>query len=352
MARLLVIRFSSLGDVAMTLPVVCALAKAYPDLDITVLTRKEYASLFFHTPENVHLIGASLRDEHHGLRGLHRLYYDLLAPAQFDCVADLHSVLRSWVLDLRFLLAGKRVARIRKGRNEKKRLTRSRRKQLIPLKTTIERYADTLARLGFPLPRPLPFASIFEREASPSTLFRPVTPPKRKGEIWIGIAPFARYEGKSYPAAKMHEIVLRLTERPEVKIFLFGAGKEKTQLLEWQMERPGSLFVPGGAIDMEGELALMSSLDLMVSMDSANMHLASLVHTRVLSLWGQTHPYCGFLGYGQQAEDCVQLDDMPCRPCSVFGNKECRYKTFACMRDIPQERILAEIERIIGKSSI
>lgn len=349
MPKLLVIRFSSLGDVAMTLPVVCSLAQAYPDLDISILTRKEFASLFFHTPDNVHFIGASLKGKHHGMKGLHRLYYGLLAPRRFDYVADLHSVLRSWILDVRFLLAGKHVARIRKGWSEKKRLTRRRSKQLIPLKSSIERYADTLARLGFPLPDPLPFTSIFGAAKAPSELFRPVTPPKRPGETWIGIAPFARYEGKSYPMQKMHEIVLQLAERPNVKIFLFGAGKEKTHLLEWQIERPDSLFVPTGVIDMEGELALMSYLDLMVSMDSANMHLASLVHTRVLSLWGQTHPYCGFLGYGQQPSDCLQLPDMPCRPCSVFGNKECRFHTYACINDIPQEQILAKIEEIIGK---
>lgn len=349
MAKLLVIRFSSLGDVAMTIPVVCSLAEAYPELDISVLTRKEFASLFFHMPPNVRFLGASLQGKHRGLGGLHRLYYGLLAPMRFDYVADFHSVLRSWVLDLRFLLAGKRVARIRKGRSEKKRLTRARKKRLVPLETSVGRYADTLARLGFELPRPLPFVSIFGKEgkASPS-LFHPVTRPKQAGEVWIGIAPFARYAGKSYPLPAMHEIVLYLAECPEVKIFLFGAGKEKTKLLEWQMERPDSLFVPTGVVDMEGELALMSHLDLMVSMDSANMHLASLVHTRVLSLWGQTHPFCGFLGYGQQLADCLQREDMECRPCSVFGNKECRYKTYACMAGLPQEQVLARIEQIIG----
>lgn len=348
MAKLLVIRFSSLGDVAMTIPVICSLAEAYPDLDISILTRKEYASLFFHMPDNVHFIGASLKGAHRGLGGLHRLYYDLLAPEKFDYVADFHSVLRSWVLDLRFLLAGKRVARIRKGRNEKKRLTRARNKRLVPLKTSVERYADTLARLGFELPSPLTFTSIFgEGQKASAELFRPVTPPKQEGEVWIGIAPFARYEGKMYSLQKMHEIVLHLAERPQVKIFLFGAGKEKTKLLEWQMERPNTLFLPTGVVDMEGELALMSHLDLMVSMDSANMHLASLVNTRVLSLWGQTHPYCGFLGYGQQDGDCLQVEGMECRPCSVFGNKECRFKTYACMGELPQEQVLARIEQII-----
>ena len=93
---------------------------------------------------------------------------------------------------------------------------------------------------------------------------------------------------------------------------------------------------------MNGELALMGQLDAMLSMDSANMHLASLVGTRVVSIWGGTHPYAGFLGWNQKESDCIQLD-LPCRPCSVYGNKRCLRGDYMCMNGITPEYILQKI---------
>jgi len=87
----------------------------------------------------------------------------------------------------------------------------------------------------------------------------------------------------------------------------------------------------------------MSYLDVMLSMDSANMHLASLVNTEVISIWGQTHPYAGFLGWKQLPVNTIQCEDLACRPCSVYGNKECYRKDFACMNNILPETIINKI---------
>ena len=86
----------------------------------------------------------------------------------------------------------------------------------------------------------------------------------------------------------------------------------------------------------------MSHLDVMISMDSSNMHLASLTDTPVVSIWGATHPFAGFLGWNQKAEDCVQLD-LPCRPCSVYGNKPCFRGDYACLNGISSEEILNKL---------
>ena len=96
------------------------------------------------------------------------------------------------------------------------------------------------------------------------------------------------------------------------------------------------------------ELALISHLDCMVSMDSANMHLASLVGTPVVSIWGATHPYCGFLGWKQPYENIVQAE-LDCRPCSVFGDKPCYRKDYACMSAISPDTIIAKIRSISGQ---
>ena len=91
----------------------------------------------------------------------------------------------------------------------------------------------------------------------------------------------------------------------------------------------------------------MSHLDAMVSMDSSNMHLASLTGTPVVSVWGATHPYAGFLGWGQSTDNIVQID-LECRPCSIYGQKPCRRGDYACMNGIAPETIVDKIENILS----
>ena len=92
---------------------------------------------------------------------------------------------------------------------------------------------------------------------------------------------------------------------------------------------------------IRADLEKIKKLDVMISMDSANMHLASLVGVRVVSIWGATHPFAGFLGWGQKMEDCVQRD-LPCRPCSIYGKKPCLRGDMACM-DIEPNEIISRI---------
>ena len=97
---------------------------------------------------------------------------------------------------------------------------------------------------------------------------------------------------------------------------------------------------------MRGELTFMSTLDIMISMDSANMHLASLVGIPVVSIWGATHPYAGFMGWGQSIDNAIQID-LPCRPCSIYGNKPCMRGDYACLKNISPEQIVEKVEAVI-----
>ena len=91
----------------------------------------------------------------------------------------------------------------------------------------------------------------------------------------------------------------------------------------------------------------MSHLDVMLSMDSSNMHMASLTATPVVSVWGATHPYGGFMGWKQPAENAIQAD-LDCRPCSIYGKRPCRRGDLACMNLIRPEIIIEKIEQIIN----
>lgn len=319
--NLLVIRFSALGDVAMTIPLLKALAIQYSELQITVLSRQQYASLFADMPSNIHFYGADLKGRHCGITGLNRLLKDI-NYTHFDAVADLHNVLRTIYLDCRFRLTGKQVVALNKGRYAKWRLTRHFIKSHTKLPSVFNRQQDVFQRLGLNI-IPIPITSQKQRQG-------------------IGIAPFAAHRGKQYPTQKMEQVVKLLSEQQPEPIYLFGATGHERDLLEIWSKKYNNTVNISGRYDLQKEVEFMSSLRCMLSMDSANMHLASLVGTRVVSIWGATHPDAGFLGYNQSEDDCIQRK-LRCRPCSVFGNKTCRYNDYHCLTDITPQEIVNHI---------
>ncbi len=346
--HILIIRFSALGDVAMAVPVVFSLAHQYPDIRITVLSRTFARPFFEDLAPNVGFMEADLKREYRGIKGLNALYRRLVAK-QFTAVADLHNVLRSDFLRMRFNLSRYHVAHIDKHRKGRRRLTSANNKQLIQQPTSFQNYADVLARLGYPVE--LDFRSIFPEGGGDLSLL----PGNSRlstldSQFNIGVAPFAAHQGKVYPPQLMEKVITLLIEKyPEAKIFLFGKGKKEDELFPlWCAKHPQCLHVANDLKSIKQELILMSHLDVMLSMDSANMHLASLVATPVVSIWGATHPYAGFMGWNQGSENAIQIP-LDCRPCSIFGQKACRRGDYACMTRIAPGTIVERIEQILSQ---
>ncbi len=327
----------------MTIPVVYSLAHQYPHLRITVLSKPMARPLFEGLAPNVGFMGADVAYEYHGIRGLNTLYRRLAAK-HFTAVADLHDVLRSGYLRMRFNLGQYKVAHIDKERRQRHQFIAHEGKTLQPLTPVFEKYARVFAKLGYPID--LDFTTVLRPEEA-SLRQLPGDIGEKKGfQKWIGIAPFATHKAKVYPLEKMREVIDALTQRhPSCRIFLFGGGERETATLnELRQHNDRCTVVPGLLKGFRQELVLMSHLDVMVSMDSANMHLASLVATPVVSIWGATHPYSGFMGWNQSEENAVQLD-LPCRPCSIYGKKPCQRKDYACLNGISAEMVVNAIER-------
>ena len=348
--HILVIRFSSLGDVAMTVPVVYAVARCYPDVRITVLSRSFARSLFEDLAPNVNFMEADIKGEYRGLRGLNALYRRLVAK-QFTHVADLHSVLRSSYLRMRFNLGRFKVNHIDKHRKSRRRLVAKRGKVRRQLPTSFENYFEVFRQLGFPVGRS-DFKSIFPSEGGNLNLLPKAIGPKKLWEQWIGIAPFAAHQGKVYPTERMLEVIRLLSSRyPKARFFLFGRGKEEDQVFaEWTALMPQCLNVGQHTETLHQELILMSHLDVMVSMDSANMHLASLTATPVVSIWGATDPLAGFMGWGQSIDNTVSAE-LSCRPCSIYGQKPCQFGDYRCMAAITPETIAGKIAKVLDGSA-
>ncbi len=344
MARILVIRFSALGDVAMMVPVLHSLALQYPQHEITVLSRQVCQPLFQGLPGNVRFVSADLTGKHKDIFGLNGLFRELKAM-HFDYVADLHGVIRSHYLSFLFKLSGVKTATICKGRKGKRKLVSRKDKALVNQKSSFRRYADVLEKLGFPIL--LNFASIYENEKGDFAEVEPFTGPR--GDLkWLGIAPFARHAGKIYPLDLQEQVVAYFAADSRVKVFLFGGGQEEQAVFNSWIAKYPSLVSMIGKLNLRTELNMISQLDVMLSMDSANMHLASLVNVPVVSIWGATHPYAGFMGWKQLPTNTVQVD-LPCRPCSVYGQKPCWRKDspYECLRGIRPEQVIAKIESIL-----
>lgn len=341
--HILAIRFSAMGDVAMTVPVIHSLARQYPHIRITMLSRPFARPLFEHAPENVSFMEADIKTEYHGIKGLNALYRRLAAK-NFTAVADLHNVIRSNYLRMRFNVDQTKVAHIDKHRQQRKKLTSGNHKVLEPLPTAFENYAKVFEELGYPV-KP-EFTSVLKPEEANLRLLPEAIGEKKAFQQWIGIAPFAAHEQKTYPLPLMKQVIARITaNHPSCRIFLFGGGdREKAIIDEIAAQNSNCLNASSLLNGLTQELILMSHLDVMVSMDSANMHLASLVATPVVSVWGATHPVAGFMGWGQSTENAVQID-MPCRPCSIYGKRPCQRGDNACLAQIDPMTILEKVEK-------
>jgi ADP-heptose:LPS heptosyltransferase len=307
--HIVAIRLSAMGDVAMTVPVLKALSEQHPQLKITVLTRAFFFPFFRDLP-NVSLLPIDIKGKHKGVFGLFKLSKELKA-LDIDAVADLHNVLRSNILKLYFL--GKPFIQIDKGRAEKKALTSGERFQ--QLKTTHQRYAEVFQKLGFPIDLSNPSFP------NPKTLSAKVSDiVGTKSGKWVGIAPFAAHEGKMYPLELMKEVIATLSK--DYKIVLFGGGKKEIALLNDVEGNHANVVNTAGKLTLDEELDVISNLDVMLSMDSGNAHLAAMLGIKVITIWGVTHPFAGFAPFNQP-EDYALLADknkFPKIPTSIYGN--------------------------------
>jgi ADP-heptose:LPS heptosyltransferase len=333
--HILVIRLSAMGDVAMIVPVLRAFKQQYPDVKLTVLTRNFFTP-FFRDLTNVSVFSAEVNGKHKGVFGLWKLSKEL-KELEIDAVADLHNVLRSKIL--KFFFFGTQCIQIDKGRAEKKALVSG--KVFKQLKTTHQRYADVFIKLGFKLDLRNPS---FPKQSSLNDKTLAVVGSDTLK--WIGIAPFAAYESKMYPLDLMQMVIAALSKTH--KILLFGGGKLEIDILNFFEEKFKNVINLAEKLSLNEELDMISNLDVMLSMDSGNAHLAAMLGKNVITIWGVTHPFAGFTPFNQ-SEDFALLsnrNDYPKIPTSIYGNKFPEgYKEAS--RSISPETIIEKIESII-----
>lgn len=311
-AHILVIRLSAMGDVAMTVPVLRIFTQQFPTVKLTILTQKQFVS-FFKNISNVSIVIADIRGKHKGVVGLWKLTKEL-KNLSFTAVADLHNVVRSKILTT--FLNCTQTIQIDKGRTKKKQLVNG--QIFCQLKPTYLRYVEVFSKLGFlmDLNESPFFPAKSNLTASIKSLF---------GNLFLkpifGIAPFAAHQGKMYPIEQMKTVIRHFSKTHCV--VLFGGGSREIEILSEIEKETENVVSVAGKLTLVDELALISNLQLMISMDSANAHMAAMLGIKVVTIWGVTHPFAGFYPYNQPKEYALLPDKnkFPKIPTSIYGNK-------------------------------
>ena len=316
--KILVIRLSAMGDVAMAVPVINTLLTQNPLVEVTVVSRAFFKPLF-PASDRLHFYAADVKGKHKGVMGLYKLYKEL-KPHKFDAIADIHDLLRSKILRTFFSLSKIDIAVINKGRKEKKALTAIENKVFKQLKTTHQRYADVFDQINIPVDLSNPVLST-KKELNSRIQYHIEY---KNDDTLVGIAPFAAHEGKKYPLEQMQKVIDQLIKKHNnSKIILFGGGKKEAKILEFIAEKYDNTLNIANKITLEEELALISNLDCMVAMDSGNAHFAAMFGIPTITIWGATHPFAGFYPFNQ-LDNCITAnrEKYPLLPTSIYGNKQ------------------------------
>ena len=330
-----VMRLSAMGDVAMLAHTLRAFGEEYPSVKITLVTRKLFTPFF--EGLGVDIVEVDTKGRHKGIKGLWRLFGDITRGRKIDAFADMHSVMRSVVIRWLMRLSGRKVASIHKGKVEKWFRVGHNSHNGVPLKHTVVRYCDVLRRLGFEFENPAP--------ASRENNLRRENPMGEKKGRWVGFAPFSAHKGKTYPEDMSEQLVDLLVADYE-RVFIHSGGGSEAEFAQRMETKYDNVVALSGKVKLAGELNLIAHLDCVVSMDSLVMHMASLTATPVVSVWGATHPALGFLGWGCPEEGVLQLE-MPCRPCSVYGERKCKSGDYKCLRAITPQMVADKVKELI-----
>lgn len=337
----IIIRLSALGDVSMTLPYIYNIAKGHPHDLFVFVTQPFMSGLFLEAPKNV-VIERLDKGKVRNIMQLMSFARQLHFAYRKAVVIDLHDVIRTKIMLSVMKLYGHKTYRLRKPRMARKKLTsRSNGTVVSPqlyLPKMTDLYEHLIRKAGLTFCDPI--QTILPRQ---ETLDR----------ITIGVAPHAQHRGKRISKEQTIELIDALLKTfPKGQIILYGAPGSETEQNREIIQRCGSSVVrlTEGA-SLKEEIEEIARLHCMVSMDSANQHIAAMVGTPVISIWGATHPAGGFLPFGIDESQCYGIE-LDCRPCSIFGNKPCHRGDWACLEQMNMEEVAKKVSLLIGGDKI
>ena len=334
--KIAVLRFSALGDVAMLVPILRLVKQQYPNIELHVFTKKHFYQIF-HIAD-IKTTGINFDNEYKGILGLRRLAKEI-DRQNFDIVLDMHSVLRTFILNF---FTKTKFHRLDKGRAEKAAMVKAKERPKQSLPSMHERYAAVFKKANINVNlhanlKPIPVNKLpnlpFSIDATVSS---------------IGIAPFSAHTSKEYPLEQIRIVIREVQSKMKLNILLFGGGKEEEKRLQSLANEFENAFSTAGVLSLEEQIKWMSQLKLMLSMDSGNGHLAAAMGIPVITVWGATHPFLGFQAFGQSPDNQLlpNAKKYPAIPVSVFGKTKDDYYANA-ISSITPESIASRMLNII-----
>jgi heptosyltransferase-2 len=330
--RILAVRFSSLGDLILTTPLLRAIRTAHPRAEVTLVTRREYVPLFAQSPRLTEVIGY---DSHTPLRTL----AGRLREGRFTHRLDLHGSLRSVLLRR---LVGGRWGTYPKHRIARSVLIRTKRNVYRDQRHVAERYFDAARRLGVQ-PDGEPPEIFLHRDALAAADRFLAEHRLGQDRTLVSLIPGAAHATKEWPEPHWRDLVRQLTGAGMDAVILGGAREQAVaaRLAEAGGERAVSA---AGLFDIQGTAALLKRSRCAAGGDTGVMHLATAVGTPVVTLLGPTVGAFGFLPYHARAT--VLERELPCRPCSKMGGPSCPLGHHDCLETIPPAEVLQALRKL------
>lgn len=331
--KFLIIRFSSIGDIVLTTPVVRCLKKQVLTAEVHYLTKQSFRSLVDSNPyvDKVHC----LQDDFDAM-------IEALRAEDFDYVIDLHHNLRT--LKVKRAL-GKKAFSFNKLNIEKWLLTNFKVNRM-PGVHIVDRYLATLASFGV------------RNDGAGLDYFIPEADKVKESDIpashhagYIGVVVGAALNTKKYPLEKLQAFCASI-EHP---IILLGGKEDVEQAAVIAQADPAKIYNACGKFNLHESADLVRRAKLIVTNDTGLMHIASAFNKPIVSLWGNTVPEFGMYPYmpgREQLFDILEIKGLSCRPCSKIGYKKCPKGHFKCMNLIRPEEVLEKVNGRLGRTSI
>jgi lipopolysaccharide heptosyltransferase II len=328
--KILIIRFSSLGDIIMATAMVRCVRKAFPSAKIDMIVRADFLDLIEHNP---HLDRKWGLGREQGVRGLINLVKEI-NQENYDLIYDAHRSLRTWML-MPFLKARHKV--YYRKHYLRRSLALTFKLPLLDKKRMLERYIDPLGRFnvvydgGGPEMHvgPSVTARAFEKIGLPSEMDLPI----------IGIVPSAQWPGKRWPISYFRKLVERIVDKSEFRAVVFG-GKEDTFCSEIVVGLPTDRVINAqGKLTIAESAAVIKRSELVVANDTGLMHVADALGIASVLFLGPTTAEMGCLPFHPLAR--VLEENLWCRPCSKNGQAPCIRRRRYCLERISPERALS-----------
>ena len=311
--KFLIIRFSSIGDIVLTSPVIRCLKNQVKNAEIHFITKRKYEAILEANPnvDKVHVF-----DEN--LIGM----FPSLKEEKFDYIIDLHHNFRSARIKRRVKAKSFSVNKL----NWRKMLLIRVKINRLPKKHIVDRYLETVSTFdvkndGEGLEYFIPEKEAFKKEDLPESF--------QNGYLAFVIA--GTYYTKKLPVEKVSEICQSIN----CPVILLGGKSEFDEGEQVLSQSKGNVLNYAGKISLNQSASLVRGANLVLTNDTGLMHIAAAFKKKILSFWGNTVPDFGMVPYQpMQVSKIVEVENLKCRPCSKLGHKKCPKKHFKCMNDI------------------